>query len=41
MAKAAPLDPAPDAERYIVPGLQSGLQIFRTFDRQRTKLGAP
>ena len=41
MAKAATLDPSQDAERYIVPGLQRGLQILRAFDRQRLQLGAP
>jgi DNA-binding IclR family transcriptional regulator len=41
MAKAAPLAPPQDAERYIVPGLQRGIQILRAFDRQRTQLGAP
>jgi DNA-binding IclR family transcriptional regulator len=41
MAKAAPLDSPQDTERYIVPGLQRGLQILRAFDRQRTQLGAP
>ena len=41
MAKAAPLDTSQDAERYVVPGLQRGIQILRAFDRQRTQLGAP
>ena len=41
MAKTTPVEPSQDAERYIVPGLQRGLQILRAFDRQRTQLGAP
>ena len=29
------------AQKYIVPGLQRGLQILRAFNRDRTQLGAP
>jgi DNA-binding IclR family transcriptional regulator len=29
------------AEKYIVPGLQRGLQILRCFNRNRTQIGAP
>ena len=29
------------AQKYIVPGLQRGLQILRAFSRDRTELGAP
>lgn len=29
------------AQKYIVPGLQRGLQILRAFNRDRTELGAP
>lgn len=32
---------ARDARKYIVPGLQRGLQILRAFDRDRTQIGAP
>jgi DNA-binding IclR family transcriptional regulator len=31
----------PDTQKYIVPGLQRGLQILRAFDRDRTQIGAP
>ncbi len=29
------------AQKYIVPGLQRGLQILRAFSRDRTEIGAP
>ncbi|MBT4938363.1 MAG: helix-turn-helix domain-containing protein, partial [Rhodospirillaceae bacterium] len=29
------------AQKYIVPGLQRGLQILRSFNRNRTEIGAP
>lgn len=30
-----------ESRKYIVPGLQRGLQILRAFDRDRTQIGAP
>ncbi len=30
-----------DVERYLVPGLQRGLEILRCFNRTRTQIGAP
>jgi DNA-binding IclR family transcriptional regulator len=30
-----------DVERYLVPGLQRGLEILRCFSRSRTQIGAP
>ena len=30
-----------DSQKYIVPGLQRGLQILRAFDRDRAQIGAP
>ena len=32
---------AQDAQKYVVPGLQRGLQILRAFDRDRTQIAAP
>ena len=32
---------SPEAPKYIVPGLQRGLQILRAFNRERRQIGAP